>query len=284
MDFNAVIDISSFIWDKDHFEANSFNYHSMINEKSTLFDAIQNANIKVNVLMRNELLTEIWGNFPYNNTPESTHDFASKILRFLMNTEFVVYSANKLPNITSHPDQIKPFFSKNLQTEIEYLLTKIHSDNETKHTYVTFNFIWNCDHGLVTKTTQADKKEYETIIIGKNNQLEDFFSSVNLVFEHYSKHDKASFRTKEAWINSDDKDNFESQLSCYDGSNDRPQKLLDLRFDKYFGNDYYYSYDEKNSVYVVFRKTEGNIYHAYDMYDIERVPQEVKKRFRIWKY
>lgn len=284
MDYNATIDMSSFIWDERHYDDNSFDYHNMIDDKSALFDAIKDANVQVNVLLRPQLSAEIWVNFPYNNTPESTQDFECKILRFLMNTEFVDYPANKLPNITSSPDQIKSFFSKHLQTEIEYLLTKIHSDNETIYTYFTFNFIWHCDHGLVTKTTQADKKEYETIIVGKNNQLENYFSSINLVFEHHDKHNKADHRTKEAWIKSNDKGNFESQLSCYDGSNDRPQELLDIRFDKCYGNDYYYSFNQENEVFVVFRKTGNNVYHAYDMYDIERVPQEVKNHFNIWKY
>ena len=284
MDFNVVIDISSFIWNKSHFETNKFSYHNMINDKLTLLDAIQNANVKGNVIMRNELLKEIWVNFPYNNIPASTGDFEGKILRFLMNTELVNYPANHLSNITSYPNQIKPFFLINLQTEIEYLLTKIHLDNETKHTYFTFNFIWNCNHGLVTKTTNVDKKEYETIIVGNNNQLKNYFSSINLIFKHSNKHSKANHRTKEAWLNTGNKSNFESQLSCYVGDCERPQKLLDLRFDKCYGNDYYYSYDDENTVFVVFKNTEKNIYHAYDVYDIARVPQEVKNHFHIWKY
>jgi hypothetical protein len=142
-----------------------------------------------------------------------------------------------------------------------------------------------CWCGCVLKTeAESYLHTHKTVVADEGTSLEDFFSSFEMSFEHHAKHDKSIHKTRDAWEASDNKDGFVSQLSCYCGNTDKPQKLLDLRYKKPDNKSFYYSYDADNNVYVVFRKTRNNIYHAYDEYNIEKVPHEVKKSFGIWKY
>lgn len=284
MQFNAVIDISSIIWDESDYDSNKHHYFNLL--KSISLFLIKLKEEKPIILMRDELLKEMPYSFPANKIPNDYWHIVQQVYSFIANSEsnFKSFPDNLTPNLVSLPNLIKPYYSSPVANEVNYLLSKIHTDVEYENVYFTFQYLWDGEDKLKTEV-QAVVKEYETIISDQDNQLDDFFDKIKPTFEHSSKHDCRSDRTREAWKNRDTSRNFVSQLSCYcDRNIEIPQNILNKRYDEFFSDSYYYGYDNDNNVYVVFRKTEKNIFHAYDMYDIERVPKEVKNHFNIWKY
>ncbi len=283
MNFNTVLDLSAFIWDETNYNANKNQYYKLTDAVSLLIFKLSEE--KSIILMRDELLNEIWLNFPYNKIPSKYSDFETQTLSFLSNVGRVSFSDMILSDIYSIPDLVKTYYKPTIKKEVKYLISKIHSDTDSENVYFTFNYFWNNSDKLKT-IKKTETKEYQTIIADNNNDLDNFFVKRKLVFEHKeSKHDCSIHKSKDAWMQADNKGNFESQLSCYCDKNiEKVQKILDRRYLKCFGNEFYYSYDFENKVYVVFRKTLNNVFHAYDMYDIERVPLEVRKHFNIWKY
>lgn len=282
-DFNTVLDISAIIWDKEDYSENNHHYYTFLPKLSELLIKLERSNTRI--LMRSTLLGEMVNEFPYSLLPNELWASSAQVYSFLGNIGSIIinYNDSTVDGITSFPNQVKSYFSNNVKTEVNYLLTEIHTKFNKQNTFFSFSSLFNCTDSLQT-TINCQKKVHRTIIADKEDILENFLSSFHLIFKHSQKHDKAEHKTREAWNNTDEKNDFESQLSCYDGDSTGSQELLDTRYNKLFGNKYYYSYDSINEVYVVFRMTNNNIYHAYDMYDIERVPQEVKEHFHIWKY
>jgi len=216
MQFNAVIDISSIIWQESDYNLNKHHYYNLLKSISLFLKKFKKE--KPIVLIRDELLREMSISFPSSQIPNDFWYVTQQVYSFLADSEsnFISYPSNITPNLVSIPNIVKPYYIKTVVSEVNYLLSKMNRD---------------------------------------------------------------------AWNVSDDKGNFESQLSCYcDNDASIVQDILDKRCKTCFGNNSYYGYDSLNNVYVVFRITLNNIYHAYDMYDIERVPQEVKKEFNIWRY
>ncbi len=279
-DFNTVLDVSAIIWSEENYNE---QYYTLLPKLSSLLIKIEKANTKV--LMRKELLKEIVNAFPYANIPNELWAIGSQVYSFFGNIGSVLigYEDSILTGITSFPNQIKPYFTEMIETEVNYLISEIHSKNSSQNVFFTFSSLFESAECLQT-IVEHNTCTHCTIISDSGNSLEDFLSGFKLIFEHHAKHDKAEHKTREKWNETENKRDFESQLSCNNGDSTLAQELLDLRYNKCYGNNYFYSYDTINEVYVVFRKTERNIYHGYDMYDIERVPQEVKNHFRIWKY
>lgn len=281
--FNSVIDISSIIWSKDDFEANRSNYYDLIAGVSSLLERL-NIN-KQKVLLRNELISQMIEGFPCNKLPNKFYDFEKIVYTFLANSGSNCISYKDIDNnIVSAPNLVKTHFKDETQIEISYLISKIHSEHESVSKYFTFNYLWNGEDKLKTETD--DKTNiYETIVVDKDNELDDFFAKFKLFFKHKSpKHDCSEHKNREAWKNNNNNSNFKSQLSCFcDKKKGIVQKIFDKRCRKCFG-DMYYGYDEIHNVYVVFRITLNNEFHAYDEYDIERVPKEVKQHFNINRY
>ena len=281
MDFNIVLDISSIIWDEADFKANTSQYYKLVNSISMLFYKLDEE--KPNILLRDELLNEMRATFPYGKIPYGFSDFEFQTLNFLSNISPITYTDSIKSNIISIPNLIKPYYNDTTKSEVLCLISKIHSDDELENVYFTFEYLWDKNDKLLTKAS-GKSKVYETIISDNENELEEFFAKFKPAFEHYSKHDKTPYNTKEKWEESDDKDGFISRLSCYNNVDIiEPQRILESRYPKKLG-EYYYSYDTVNEVYVIFRFTRLNIYHAYDEYNIERIPNEVKQHFNKWKY
>ena len=285
VNFNAIIDVSSIIWDRNDFNANKYDYYNLISEVSTLFE--ETKNMDVNIIIRDELLEQMVEHFPFDELPDKFYEFGNIVYAFLANNgkKFITYSDSTLVGLSSIPNLVKSYYNDITKAEIGYLISKIHSGEETSSVYFTFKYLWNGNDKLKTETEEKTNT-YETIIADNGTDLDDFFAKFKLFFQHKEpKHNCSIYKNKDAWNLSEDKSDFESQLSCYcDKNNETVQNILDKRYNKCFGNEFYYSYDSENNVYVVFRKTLNNIYHAYDMYDIEKVPQEVKNTFRIWNY
>jgi len=283
--FYAVVDISSIIWDKNDFNVNKYDYYNLISEVSNLFEKTKN--LGINILIRDELLEQMIDGFPFDEMPGKYYEFGNIVYTFLANvgSKYITYSNDILGGLNSIPNIIKSHYNEITKDEIGYLISKIHSNEETGSVYFTFRYLWTGNEKLRTET--EDKiNTYETVISDNGTDLDDFFEKFILCFEHKEpKHNCSIHKNRDAWNRSDEKGTFESQLSCFCGKNKKiVQDILDKRYNKCFGNEFYYSYDDDNKVYVVFRKTLNNVYHAYDMYDIDNVPQEVKKQFNIWKY
>ena len=292
MQFNAVIDISSIIWQESDYNLNKHHYYNLLKSISLFLKKFKKE--KPIVLIRDELLREMSISFPSSQIPNDFWYVTQQVYSFLADSEsnFISYPSNITPNLVSIPNIVKPYYIKTVVSEVNYLLSKIHTDTENKNIFFTFEYLWENQGELKTQLETTSKK-YQTIITDRKlsadddlTELDDFFEKNKLTFKHKSpKHDCSVSKNRDAWNVSDDKGNFESQLSCYcDNDASIVQDILDKRCKTCFGNNSYYGYDSLNNVYVVFRITLNNIYHAYDMYDIERVPQEVKKEFNIWRY
>ena len=283
MEFHTVLDISSIIWNKVDYNTNTNEYYQLRNAILVLLEKLERE--KPKILLRDELLVEMTNGFPFYKLPEEFYAFGHSVYSFLSNigSELITYSDSTIANIISIPNQIKNHYNDNTKDEANYLISKIHSDDESESVYFTFKHLWNGNDKLKT-SVGTDSIEYETIISDRGTELDDFFAKIKPVFEHHSKHDQTEHNTKEKWKESDDKTGFISRLSCYNG-NDKiePQRLLDIRYPNKIGNCYY-SYDITNEVYVTFRFTESNIYHAYDEYNIEKIPEKVRQHFNKWKY
>jgi len=283
--YNTVIDISSIIWDKNDYETNTENYFDLIVGVSNFLEKVRNENLKV--LGRDELLYQMIDGFPFDNLPNKFYEFGNIVFSFLANTgsNFISYPETTINNLDSEPELVRTHYKDRVKQQIGYLISKIHSDDETESKYFTFNYLWNGNDNLKTRT-EDKTNTYETIIADNDNDLDNFFAKYKLIFEHKKpKHDCSIHKNKEAWVRSEDKGNFQSQLSSFcDKNKTVVQEILNKRYHKCFGNELYYGYDKINNVYVAFRITLNNEYHAYDLYDIESVPNEVKKAFNVWKY
>lgn len=282
MDNFAAIDTSAVVWDMDNFNDNRHNYYQLVRGVNNLFNALQN--VQINILLRTELQQEMINVFPFSKLPndyyyagETFYSFFSK-----MGERLLGYENNNIQNLTSEPNQIKGHFNQKIREEVSYLLSEMHRSNKTID-YFSFKYLWG--NGNLRTKENDNEKGYKTIICDRNNNLQKYFNSITPTFEHNSKHNTSQYHSKKYWIDHPDQRNgFVSQLSCYNGTdNIIPQKLLDERYPELI-NDCCYSYDNINEVYVVFRITRKNIFHAYDEYDINKIPNEVKNHFNIWKY
>ncbi len=277
MNFNIVLDISSIIWDREDYNKNKNEYYNLQLYISILLEKFEKE--KPKILLREELKNEMTDKFPFNELPENFYEFGNLVYSFLGNSSFILYENHVNNSIISIPNLKKEYYSEEIKQEINYLISKIHSDNETRHIYFTFQYLWNKNNVLKTKTDE-NSKEYKTIISDKDHNLNDFFENLKPKFEHNKKHNCHHNRTREAWENTENKKNFISELSCYRTKNDKKvQKILDKSI-KYKST--YIGYDSENEVWVIFRNHTDNMYHAYDEYDcdnIDKIPLSIKSKF-----
>ncbi len=278
--FNTVLDISSIIWDKEDYNSNKSNYYNLTIGVGDFLGKINSENI--NILLRDNLLKQMIEGFPFDDLPNKFYDFGNIVYLFLGKTgsNYIRYSDSILPNIISRPEQIKDHYNDELKKEIGYLISKIHSDNESVSVYFTFEYLWNSSGQLKTKVGK-NTKEYETIVSDKGSALDDFIQTHTPTFEHNIKHNCEAYKTKEAWIKCDTKKNFISQLSCYkEKDENKVQEILNKAI-KYKSE--YIGYDEDNEVWVRFKKHRDNVnlYHGFDEYDdnIEIIPLFIKSKF-----
>ncbi len=276
MDFNIVLDISSIIWDEANYNANKHKYYNLLSGVSTLMVKLEKE--MPTILLRDELLIEMTNTFPSNKIPNEFWAIVNQVYSFLgrIRSSIITYSDHIIPDIVSIPNLIKAHYKDTTKNEIKYLISKIHSDTELQNIYFTFKYLWNGVDKLKTEV-DGDAKEYETIISDNENELEDFFAKFKSIFEHYPKHDKMLYNTKEKWEEAEDKDGFVSRLSCYNGEDDViSQELLDNGLKS---GECYYNYDSVNEVWVVFRCHLDNKYHGYDENNPEKIPNKVRKHF-----
>ncbi len=274
---NVVLDVSSVIWDEADYNTNTHEYIELVDGITAFFEKLENE--KPRVLLSGNLRDELMSNFPYGKPPHYGGDFEGQTLRFLSKVETCEYPSVPIQDITSIPNLIKGYFKDEVKHEIGLLISRIHADNtEYENVYFTFDYLWE-NEKLKTRVN-TEIKDYQTIVADRGTELDDFFASLKPVFEHNPKHTKASHRNKQAWEDSDNKLGFESQLSCYNGVDNKiPQEILDKCYPEKIDSRYI-GYDEENSVFVVFRCHIDNKYHGYDEYNennLERIPLRVRK-------
>lgn len=266
MNYQAVIDVSIFIWCEKDFAENTNRYYDLALQVPALFEKL-NEN-KSLVLLRNELYTEIMQYFPYSKIPRGFSDFESLTFSFLgsLGSRLITYEGNE-SNISSIPDLIKVHFSNSTATEVKYLIGKIHTDRAIQSVFFTYSYLYGSKKNLKTVEKENGTVEHFTVVSDVNDHLGSFFSSTKPIFQHSEKH--------HAGIK---KGGYRSRLSCYDEriGNVKAQKILDGAT---FVDGEYFGYDYEHDVYVVFKNTRLNIYHGYDEEDKGVIPQRVREKF-----
>ena len=268
MDAKVVIDISSIVWDENHFNSNKDVYYVLKSEVFLFLNAFESCN-KLKLVAREELLNEIRFSFPYSICSDhSMFDFQRLVLQFLATKRNVSYNAIN-STINSVPNICYSYFSADLKTEINYLITEVHNSSDN-HIFCTFHTCWQNNKKL--KTINKITKEYHTVIHkdGKYTIERFYLDKIRNVFEHYKeKHD----RLKGTRIH---QGKIKSPLSCFDGKDKSiPQKLLDTATQY---KDDFFNYDDTNGTYVRFKNHKDNLYHGYDEI-INNVPSKIRKEF-----
>jgi hypothetical protein len=281
--FIPAIDASAIIWNEQHYIENRVQYRSILLGLSQMILALKN----LKILISPELQSELIGGFPHSEIAKKDNDLWASIgslYYFLSNigSKAIPYEKVYLDNLVSNPNQIKEHFSDQTQSEVHGQMGYFHRNPEAKRVYFSFDMFWNESNTLVTELDE--QKEHTAVIIDRGTEFDDYLNQFILKFEHKTKHDISRYGNKEAWLNRDTNEDFISQLSCMSVGTEEAERLLDKRYDVAFGNDTFYSYDSVNEVYVVFRKTGNNIYHAHDEYDIQKIPKKVLTHFNVFKY
>jgi hypothetical protein len=268
MEYVNLIDISSIIWNEADFHQHTPDYYVLRNSILEMIDKFEKERPKY--LLRDELLQEMMANFPYHMMPVHFSDFATRVYSFLggIAGDTVSYADYSDADYTSLPNLIKDYYNDAVKTEVEYLVTELHTNKATEQVYFTFSYLWQNNNLLQTRQLSANATyDYVTVVSDRNDELNDFFKKRRRTFDHNNKHTRIRANVG----------GFVARLSCYDGNNPDPaQKLLDESMQD--GKNFY-AYDMEYEVYVIFFKHVNNLYHAHDVDNVYDVPHKVRKRF-----
>ena len=270
MEAKVVLDISSVVWDENNFNSNPSSYYILKSEIFLFIQAFKKcSNLKF--VARKELLNNIMNLFPYKICNEhKMYDFQKLVLHFLSTKRNASYTNINNSSVYSIPNICYSYFSTDLQTEICYLITEIHSSADN-YIFCTFRTCWQNNSDL--QTNNGNPKTHQTVVHeDAKPTIQDYYlNNIRNVFEHSEKHDSNKGKRKEnnEWI---------YPLSCYDErvkDTTIPQQLLDIA--KQY-EDEYYCYDTKNRTFVCFKRHKDNKYHGYDE-DIKNVPRKIREEF-----
>lgn len=267
MDFIAVLDIASFIWDKDDFKNNSNKYYKLSDQLLEVIGVFNQ--IKPSFLLRDELLSEMIKGFPFHELPTNFYDFGTVVYSFLGNLGNRIYSINstKMDKIFSDPNLLLDYYTSETKEEIIILISDMHSI-ERNIIYFTFHLLWNSKRKQL-KTIADSEKNYETIIYKEKKDLDLFYNKFKRIFEHNPKHD---IRSKNVLYSKG------RPVAPLTSSHKKAQELLDSAIGEDGNVDVLYNYDEEARVFIKFRRHLPNKYHAYDV-SIDDVPLKIKNRF-----
>jgi hypothetical protein len=263
MDYVAVIDTSSVLWDPADFEANTAEYYEL---KTDIIQFIDKVEIeKPPILLRSQLLNQMLSEFPYNQLDGKLTDFKNIFLRFLgrIGSEIIEFEPNDASEIISIPEIMKKHYSAEVIQEIKYLLNEIHHNNNRTTIYFTFKYLWGENGNLNTTEAPNAAKEHQTIVCS-SEELNKYFQGLKKIFVHSEKHH----------LNNEQGD-YHSPLTCYKNKDaTKPQGYLDSAVQ--IGNKHI-NYDSENKVWVVFFCTGGNEYHGHDEIDENKIPAKARK-------
>jgi hypothetical protein len=251
----AVLDISTFIWDKNHYNQNKPEYYKLMKVLPDLYEGLIKE--KIPVVLRGELSMEIFNYFPYDAIPKEYYDFENLTLQFFSNLHMVTYPDHDDATISAIPELVKNHFSSSTKQEVRYLITHLYNDRPETKKMLVFSIFWNKNDKLTIRHKKS--VEIETFLCDDPKKHKALFLSFKKIFEHNKKHDEYKSGNKKYH------GQIISPISCY---NDRlkdineAQKLLD-EAKEYNGS--FYNYDETNKTYVRFIGTRGNIYHGFNV-------------------
>jgi len=205
-----------------------------------------------------------WLAFRLINCPGSFSIFKIIVYGFLgkIGSDIIQYEALNEPTLTADPSIIKDYFNPSLTKEVRYLINEIHGNNSRNNVYFTFKYLWPENAVLRTIEQSGHAKQHETVISSGGNELEQFFNQFKRVFSQSPKHHKGK--------RSGD---YESPLSCLKHDDTVPQQYLDNAVK---AGKKCYAYDDDNQVYIVFQRTENNVYHGYDEINVNKVPAQAR--------
>jgi len=269
INFDIVIDPSILIWNVDDYNLNITKYYDIQANIILLIESLEK--YRPIILMRQELLNEILNNIPYTLINNSLR---SRLLSFLtkINNQILTYKITKAFETKSVPEIIKNYYLESTKKEISYLLTEIHLK---KILFLTFTEFWDNNYSFL-KTINISENEHFTFISNKETKFLDFFEKQKPIFIHNPKHDRIKKHPSNKGFNV-------SKLSCYDGVNNKyVQELLEssIEFEKY-----YYNYDFKNKVFVIFENNIQNQFSGFDILESEvpTLPKQKLKKLYLLK-
>jgi hypothetical protein len=269
MSFTAAIDISTFIWSRTDYDNNKNQYYKLLKVIPSIYEKIKF--FKTPVLIRQELYNLIMVEFPYIMAREISYEFELLTLSFLTETfsNWIIYTNNKDGSILSIPVLAKPHFSNKAQAETQKQIHHLfHNGKNPEHKFIAYNYFFNQKNNLVLKR-QKESVEIDTLCYNSEKEIQDFFESNRIKFEHNPKHkDHITYANGEKI----------SPFSCYHKYGEaKAQEFLEKA--SLHQGDFYY-FDDENSVYVKFVLTTGLIYHGFDLSDSNNyIPNEIKKKF-----
>lgn len=272
MSFTVAIDISTFIWCEQDFNANKNQYIILKNLAPNIYTQIKE--LKLPVLLRSELYNSIMDEFPYNMVQEIGYDFQKLTLDFLTDTfsSWTLYSDNNDNSITSNPELKKAHFSSNIQAETQSQVCHFfHSQQNPEHKFITYDYFFKQGNNLVVNR-QSDNIEIDTLRYKSEEEIIQFFDNYKLKFEHNDKH------TRKLRYSDGEKI---SPFTCYHQANGKI-KAKKLFEEAILHEGYFYNFDLDNNVYVRFLKThiDRPIYHGHDLSDENQdVPHKIKQTF-----
>lgn len=269
MSFTATIDISTFIWSEDDYNANRHEYFNLLKVVPSIYTKIKE--LKLPVLLRAELWNFIAGEFPHNMVNNISSDFGGITLSFLTNSEWFYYIANTDITITSIPLLAKQHFSNDVQSETHSQVCHLfYNRSNPEYKYIAYNYFFNQNNNLVINR-QGDSVEVDTFRYTTEEEINQFFETHRLRFEHNPKHTRRLRYAAGEKI---------SPFTCYHqpGGKAKAEKLFENAF---FHEGYFYNFDLDNNVYVRFLKThiDRPIYHGHDVSDeSQAIPHKIKNK------
>lgn len=271
MSFTAVMDISTFIWCEKDFYENKNQYIVLKNLAPSIYTQIKE--LKLPVLLRDELFQSIMIEFPYNMVEEIGYDFQKLTLEFLTDTfsSWILYSENDDNSITSNPELKKAHFSNNIKAETQSQVCHFfYNGQNPEHKFITYNYFFNQSNNLFVNKLN-NNFEIDTLRYNSEKEIIEFFEKYRIKFEHNPKH------RAEQYYDYERNENI-SAFSCYHKQGQaEAQRLLEDAF-LFEGN--YYHFDLENNVYIRYIKTNGLIYHGHDLVNEgNNIPNKVKKYF-----
>jgi len=273
MSFTAAIDLSTFIWCEQDFNANKNRYMALKTLVPDVYTKIRE--LRLPILFRDNLQQLIWAEFPYKmiEQKEIGYDFQRLTLEFFIDTfsNWALYIENDDNSIISTPVLAKPHFSNNIKTETQSQLCHLfHNRQNPEHKFITYNYFFNHDSNLVL-STENESTKIDTLSYCEEKDINQFFEKYRLKFEHNPKH------TRNLRYSNGEKI---SPFTCYHQPNGevKAKKLFE---EAILHEGYYYNFDLDNNVYVRFLKThiDQPKYHGHDLSDEnEDVPNKVRKK------
>ena len=205
MSFTAAIDVSTFVWCKDDFNANKPLYYKLVELSPTIFEQIKLNRIPI--LFRNELYKKIEETFPYENVNEIDYNYGWATLSFLTSNKWITYVEEDYSKIIANPEIEKKYYDDILKNECGLQKVHLMQNEALNHKFLTYYHFYESESDLKI-STESSSTEIKTLSYKTDKEILDFFDFYKIKFEHHDKH------RKEGYYDYERKENV-SPFSCY---------------------------------------------------------------------